>query len=218
MIEDETSASKYYHARFVRDPRRSGVWRIICKYLQRHVPRDGRLLDLGAGYCDFVNNIQAREKHAVDLFTGFTSFAGPDVKAHVGSCADLSAFPDNYFDSVFESNLLEHLAEPILSSTLAEIRRVLKPTGRFIAVQPNFRYCYRTYFDDYTHVRVFTHVSLGDLLTASGFDLIATQPRFLPTTFKSRLPAWPWLTDLYLHLPFRPLAGQMLIVSTLRSS
>lgn len=213
MIEDTDTATRYFQSRFVHDKRRDGVWRVICRYLQEHVPTKGRVLDLGAGYCDFINNIEAAEKHAVDLYPGFAEFAADGVQTHVGSCADLSEFADGYFDAVFESNVLEHLSTPVLSQTLAEIRRVLKPNGRFIAIQPNFRYCYRTYFDDYTHVQVFTHVSVADLLTSAGFEIRRSEPRFLPTTFKSRLPAWPWLTRVYLHMPFRPLAGQMLVVS-----
>src|SRR5207244_1386412 len=30
-------------------------WRPICGYLQRYVPSDGSTLDLGAGYCHFIN-------------------------------------------------------------------------------------------------------------------------------------------------------------------
>lgn len=213
LIEDTETAIRYFRSRYVHDPRRAGVWRAISRYLQPHVPTEGRVLDLGAGYCDFINNIKAREKHALDLYPGFAEFAARDVVTHVGTCADLTAFSAGYFDAVFESNVLEHLGRPVLAATLSEIRRVLKPNGRFIAIQPNFRYCYRTYFDDYTHAQVFTHISLMDLLTSTGFDVRNVEPRFLPTTFKSRLPAWQWLTALYLRLPFRPLAGQMLVVS-----
>lgn len=214
MIEDSSSATRYYASRFVHDRRRPGVWKVISRYLQPHVPRDGRVLDIGAGYCDFINTIDAREKHAIDLFPAFVEHASPEVLTHVGTCADLSAFPAGYFDAVFESNVLEHLAGPVLTATLSEIKRVLRAGGQFIAIQPNFRYCYRTYFDDYTHVHVFTHVSLADLLVSQGFDVKHIESRFLPASFKSRLPAWPWLASLYLRLPLRPFAGQMLVVST----
>lgn len=218
MIEDTETATRYYESRFVPDPRRAGVWAVITRYLQPNIPVSGRVLDIGAGYCDFINNIKAGEKHALDLYPGFAEFAAPDVQTHVASCGSLAEFSSGYFDAVFESNVLEHLATPVLTATLAEIRRVLKPGGRFIAIQPNFRYCYRTYFDDYTHVQVFTDVPLVDLLRSAGFHVQTAEPRFLPTTFKSRLPAWPWLTALYLRLPFRPLAGQMLVVSSPNAS
>ena len=73
---------------------------------------------------------------------------------------------------MFASNLLEHLARPPSSSARSrEVRRVLRPDGRFVLMQPNFRYCVREYFDDYTHRTVFTHVSLADLLRAHGFEI-----------------------------------------------
>ena len=39
------------------------------------------------------------------------------------------------------------------------------------------------------------------------------EPRFLPFSFKSRAPKWPWIVWLYLR-PVRPLAKQMLIVES----
>jgi len=38
-------------------------------------------------------------------------------------------------------------------------------------------------------------------------------PRFLPLTMKSRLPRWRWAVALYLRLPVRPMAKQMLLVA-----
>jgi SAM-dependent methyltransferase len=139
--------------------------------------------------------------------------AAPDVTPHVGSISDLSAFADGHFDVVFASNVLEHLGRDELSRGLGEILRVLRPGGRFLVVQPNFRYSFRSYFDDFTHVQVFTHRSLRDLLAGSGFDVTEVVPRFLPFSVESRLPASRRLLSLYLRLPYRPLAGQMLVVA-----
>ena len=91
---------------------------------------------------------------------------------------------------------------------------MLKPGGRLIIIQPNFRYCAREYFDDYTHVSVFSHVSLADALGAAGFYVDVVVPRFMPLTLKSRLPQWPWAVALYLRSPIRPLAKQMLLVAS----
>ena len=82
-----------------------------------------------------------------------------------------------------------------------------------ILIQPNYYYCYRNYFDDYTHCRVFTHVSLPDFLAARGFEIERVTPRFLPFSMKSRLPRWSFLIWLYLRLPWRPLARQMLVIA-----
>lgn len=207
------SASGYYQSRFTHEPKRAATWRIICGYLQRFLPPEARVLEIGAGYCAFINQIDAREKHALDLYPGFVEFAARDVRTRVGSCDDLSAFASDQFDTVFASNLLEHLTREQLHATLEGVRRVLKPGGRFLVVQPNFRYAYREYFDDYTHLQIFTHRALADLLAAHGFSIEIVEPRFIPFSFKSHLPKWSWLVKLYLALPLRPFAGQMLVVA-----
>jgi SAM-dependent methyltransferase len=171
------------------------------------------VLDLGAGYCSFVNHVRATERHALDKAASFAAHAGPGVTTHVGSCDDLSAFGPGRFDAVFASNLLEHLEWPVIERTLDEVRRALKPEGRLLLVQPNFRYCARQYFDDYTHRTIFTHVGLADLLRSRGFAPERVEPRFLPFSFKSRAPKWEFLVALYLRLPVRPLARQMLVVA-----
>jgi hypothetical protein len=79
-------------------------------------------------------------------------------------------------------------------------------------LQPNFKYCGRNYFDDYTHIQIFTEISLSDLLRSHGFRLIAVRPRFLPFSMQSSLPVSPSLVRWYLRLPFKPFASQMLLV------
>jgi SAM-dependent methyltransferase len=212
MINDPTSASQYFRSRFVYDHERDAVWRAVCEYLQRFIPPQACVLDLGAGYCSFINHIHAAQKHALDSFPGFVRFAQGDVHTHVGNCDDLRVFPSQYFDTVFASNLLEHLTREAVRDTLCEVRRVLKPSGRVILIQPNFRYCFREYFDDYTHLQVYTHVALSDLLASNDFIVERVDPRFMPFSFRSRLPKWPWLVRLYLRAPFRLFAKQMLVV------
>lgn len=206
----------YFASRYTPDPARARVWGALCRYLQRYVPEDGVVLDLGAGYCSFVNHIRAATRHALDASPELPRHAGPGVTPHVGRCEDLSAFASASLDAVFASNLLEHLEWPSIERTLDEVRRALKPDGRLILLQPNFRYCATTYFDDYTHRTIFTHVGLADLLTSRGYAVERMAPRFLPFSFKSRGPKWGFLVALYLRLPWRPLARQMLVVARTR--
>jgi ubiquinone/menaquinone biosynthesis C-methylase UbiE len=56
-------------------------------------------------------------------------------EAQTVESADKLPFPDDSFDSVVCIEVLEHLFAP--HATTAEIRRVLKPTGVFIATVPN---------------------------------------------------------------------------------
>jgi hypothetical protein len=80
-------------------------------------------------------------------------------------------------------------------------------------LQPNWRYAFREYFDDYTHVTVWSHISMSDLLTAQNWEVMDVRRRFLPLTIKSRLPVWPLLIRAYLLSPIKPLGKQMLITA-----
>ncbi len=132
----------------------------------------------------------------------------------MGDCTDLTELDDATFDVVFASNLLEHLERPQSDRLLAEAMRVLRPGGRLILLQPNFRLQPGRYFDDYTHVAIFTDVSLADYLTASGWQVQHVAARFLPLSMRSRGSSLSFLVPWYLRSPIKPLAGQMLVVAT----
>jgi len=193
---------------------RDRVWRVLCSFLQKkYIAEDSVILDLGAGYGSFINNIKAGEKYALDKNPIIKERAAPGVRTFVQDCTNLKTFEDNFFDVVFASNLLEHLERSEIEKTIVETKRVLKNGGKLILIQPNFTYTYKDYFDDYTHKQIFTHTSLADLLRAFGFKIISVQPKFMPYTMRSKLPTYSWLVKLYLLLPFKPFAGQMLIVA-----
>ena len=56
----------YRSSRFNFDPRRKTIWSAVAAYLQRYIPEDGAVLDLGSGYCDFINAVHARRRWALD--------------------------------------------------------------------------------------------------------------------------------------------------------
>lgn len=171
------------------------------------------MVELGAGYCHFINNIQAGRRIAPDVSPTVIAAAAPGVEAHTASCMSCDFVPDESADVVFASSLLEHLTTSEVLRTVQQAHRILRPGGKFILVKSNFRYCYREYFDDYTHVSIFTDVSLCDVLTSVGFKIRDVQPRFLPFSIKRRLPIAGWLIALYLRSPVRPKAGQMLVIA-----
>ena len=205
--------NEYYATRLTPDPARAAVWRHVGAYLQRWVDEDGGVLDLAAGYSDFLRSITAKRRVAIDTNPSLPELAGPDIEAIVGDATDLSRFGDAEFTTVFASNFLEHLDHDPIDTLLTGICRVLAPGGHLILVQPNFRLDPHRYFDDYTHRTVWTDRSLVDLVNARGLRVVHVEPRFLPLTMKSRLSFGHRLVPFYLKLPFRPLAGQMLVVA-----
>ncbi len=62
--------------------------------------------------------------------------AGADVDFQVGVIERIP-FPDNYFDIVLSSLMLHHLPDDLKRTAFVEIHRVLKPGGRFFAVDFN---------------------------------------------------------------------------------
>jgi SAM-dependent methyltransferase len=207
-------APGYFETRLAPDSNRGKVWRHLTKYLSRWIDADAEVLELGAGWCDFSNNVQARRIVAMDMDSTVKKAAAEHVTPVVGDCTDLSQFPDASFDVVFASNLLEHLDRDASNRLLGEAKRVLRPAGRLILMQPNFRLNPGRYFDDFTHVAIFTDQSLSDYLTSQGWVVTDVLARFLPLTLKSRGSGLTFLVPWYLRSPLKPLAGQMLVVAS----
>ena len=202
----------YHDSRLSHDVRRDTVWQALwLHYFRKIVPADGCVLDMGCGYGEFINNVVARRRIGLDMWEGIRAHLAPGVEPVVGSVTDLGGIDDNSVDFAFASNLFEHIPQDALVAVLAQLRAKLTERGTLTMLQPNYRYAYREYFDDYTHVAIYSHISLADLLVANGWDVIEVKPRFLPLTVKSRLPVSQWLIRLYLALPFKPIGKQMLL-------
>lgn len=202
----------YFETRLAFDERRSVLWTTLCDaYFQRLIPEDAHVLELGAGYGDFINNVDAGRRTAVDQWEGFAHHLQPGVEPHVGSVEDLSFLADSSVDFAFASNLFEHLPAESFTTCLAELRRVIAPTGTLNILQPNYRRAYKEYFDDYTHVAVYSDISLRDVLGVNGFEVFLCHPGFLPLTVKSRLPVSSALIRLYLASPVKPMGKQMFL-------
>lgn len=206
------SEGNYYESRYTFDKGRKKVWRAVCDYLERFIKNeDATIVDIGAGYCDFINQISAKNKIAIDTNPESKKFCGEGVNFYSSS---ESFFKTNTkADVFFMSNLLEHLTDQEGFNLLSSIYNGLNDNGKIIIVQPNYYYAYREYWDDYTHIKAYTHTSLVDLLKSVGFKIDRCEKRFLPFTMKSLLPKTYILTRTYLSLPFRVLAKQMLIVA-----
>ena len=202
----------YHNTRLPYDTKREILWKTLCHcYFQALIAPDACVLELGAGYGHFINNIRCAERIAIDQWKGLKDYLDPGVVSTIGSVTDLGSVRDGSVDFVFASNLFEHLRQDEFTVVLQQVRKKLKPEGTLNILQPNYRFAYREYFDDYTHVAVYSDRSLSDFLAAQGFRVIDCRPRFLPLTVKSALPVWPILIRLYLALPFKPLGKQMLI-------
>jgi SAM-dependent methyltransferase len=207
------SGPEDYRGRYPELPGRRAVWGAIARFVARSVGEVGTLVELGPGYCDFLNQFPAKRKIGFELNPEMKRFAAEGVELRIESALALRRLPPGSVDLLFASNFLEHLEAEELDELLPAVRRALGPGGRLILLQPNHRLCAEHYFDDPTHRTVFDDGNIGEWLARHGLRVVTLVPGLLPFSMNSRLPKWGWLTALYLRLPVRPLAAQMYVVA-----
>lgn len=99
-------------------------------------------------------------------------------------------FENDYFDVVIMTEVLEHLDDTILDQTLSEVRRVLKPNGRFTGTVPAFEdlseslvvcpHCHEK-FHRWGHVQSFDESKLITLFGETMFSAVTVESRlFVP--------------------------------------
>lgn len=208
-----------YKSRFLNTglEKRNRVWKILCAdFFQQHVPPQSIVLDLACGYGEFINHIRAARKYGVDLNPDARSNLLPEVDFRLTPAHDLSHLADDSVDRVFTSNFLEHLPDKASCDTvLKEVRRILKPGGKFMILGPNIRYAYKQYWDYYDHYLPLSHLSLAEGLLLAGYTPTTVLDRFLPYTMNNATPTADWMIRLYLRIPlaWKFLGKQFFIVA-----
>lgn len=219
-MENATELEELYQQRFREGDlaAKHAIWRVLCTdFFQRHVRPTDTVVDIGAGYCEFINNIQAGKKIAVDLNPDVRKFAAPEVQVINESCTAIKQLDGGSVDVVFMSNFLEHLpSKALVLDTFREAQRILAPGGKIIILQPNIRFVGGEYWDFFDHHTPLTDRSLVEGLGLAGFTSQIVLPRFLPYTTKSRLPKGEIFVKLYLRVPlaWRILGKQALVIAT----
>jgi dolichol-phosphate mannosyltransferase len=190
--------------------RKAAIWRVLYREVFGHwIRSNDTVLDLGAGFCEFINGVRASRRIAVDLNPDTTRLAAPGVEVHRVSASKLDFLATGSVNVVFSSNFLEHLPDKDqLLAVLREAWRVLQPGGTLMLMGPNVRLVPGAYWDFFDHHLPLSERSLCEALTISGFDLAEVHARFLPYSTRSALPQAAWLVALYLKL--RPLSSGIL--------
>jgi SAM-dependent methyltransferase len=205
MASTQQELSKIYHRRFVRTAAyRNKVWQVLTRdFFTRWVAADATVLDLGCGYGEFINNIPARRKLAMDLNPDAPLRLAAGVEFLHQDCSAQWPLADNSLDVVFTSNFFEHLPDKeCLNRTLRQAMRCLKPGGRLIAIGPNIKYLHGEYWDFYDHHVYLTETSLGEAMEVEGYLIDTIVPRFLPFTMVAA-PEYPmFFVRAYIALPF----------------
>jgi ubiquinone/menaquinone biosynthesis C-methylase UbiE len=179
------------------------LWKILCKdFFQKFINQEDTVLDLAAGYCEFINNIEAKNKIAVDLNPQTKKMANKGIKVYEALSTKLPKELTSKVDKVFTSNFFEHLdSKDELMATLQEVNRVLKVGGEIMVLQPNIKLVGGEYWDFVDHTLPVTEKSLAEALELNGFKLTYQKTRFLPYTASAGKPIVPLFVKLYLRLP-----------------
>jgi len=196
---------KIYATRFLEEelPLKNQIWKVICSdFLSQFVKPTDTVVDIGAGYCEFINNIDCQEKIAIDLNADVKKFAQSNVRVINESCMAIASLADYSVDVVFMSNFLEHLLnKQQVFDTLQESKRILKIGGKMLILQPNIRFLANNYWDFFDHHTPLSDRSLVEVLESLELRIVKNYPKFLPYTTKSRLPKGTLFVKLYLRLP-----------------
>lgn len=213
--------AQIYQQRFVQTglDRRDRVWKVLCQhYFARRIPSDATVLELACGYGEFINNIPAGRKIAVDLNPDAAQYLAPEVAFFNIPATGLGLVGTGVADVVFTSNFLEHLHDKReCDEVLAAVFQVLKPGGRFIVMGPNIRYAYREYWNFYDHYLPLSDLSLAEGLRLAGFQIEENIPRFLPFSMDNKTPTHDLLVRAYLALPLAwKLLGKQFLVTAAR--
>jgi len=149
----------------------------LTRYLfDRFDMRPGdNLLDVGCGRGEFLRGF---------IDCGVCGFGVDQSRAAANYCKDAELlisdvendgipYKSNFFDVVYSKSVIEHFYYP--ERLVSEIFRVLKPGGIVITLCPDWKFNYRTYFEDYTHRTPFMQSSLRDILLIHGFENVLVE-------------------------------------------
>ena len=133
----------------------------ICK--KKFLIKNGSVCDIGCGdqylKSEFIKNNM--------------SYIGYDINEINIEC-DKIPLKNNSTNLMLCLAVIEHISDP--SNLFSEAYRCLEKNGVFIVETPNWQYCYKNFYDDYTHVKPYTVNSLRKLFFDFGFTDIYDFP------------------------------------------
>lgn len=209
--------AKLYSIRFSKKEvaDKNKIWEVLCRdFFEKYISEKDTVLDVACGYGEFINNVTAGKKIAVDLNPNSKDCLQNDITFINSDVTNIGSLFFDDIDAVFVSNFLEHLpSKKAVETFIEDVFSMLRPGGRFLILGPNLRYLPGKYWDFFDHHVGLTHISLCEVLMLKGFRIKSCFSRFLPYTTKSLLPKHPLLIKLYLRMSFVwPLLGKQFFV------
>ena len=174
--------------------------------IQRFELKNKVFLELGCGRGDFINEFyrQGVKCYATDILSSGKDNLDSEImfKKHDISNEKLP-FEDNFFDAIYTKSLIEHISNH--EFFFSECKRVLKPNGILINYTPDWETQYLNFYDDITHIKPFTKITLENCYRMYGFENCKVEKFYqLPSVWK-----FPFLKYfLYLIANFLPIRSK----------
>lgn len=161
-----------------RFERRYALYKRI-KAIQRYVPGQGRVLDVGCATGNFLAALQARgwDVYGVETNANAAAYARRQLNANVfAGELEEARFPNNFFDLIVFWDVLEHVHQPRLA--LTEAARIARPGARLLLVLPNPDSLEAQLFGQYwagwdvpRHLQIFPLTTIERLLRETGWQV-----------------------------------------------
>jgi ubiquinone/menaquinone biosynthesis C-methylase UbiE len=146
------------------------------------------ILDIGAGEGIFIEYLKKRNSNvenisALEISSKAAEMGGkrnPSVAYFVGSADETYPFADKKFDTLFMTDVIEHLVD--IDQAISECDRILKEGGKLIIITPVFNWLKKIiiasffwekfFYPNNPHIRFFTKKSMDLIMREHGFERV----------------------------------------------
>lgn len=117
---------------------------------KKHLTTCDKILDIGAGDGGFIKYFGRNDIYAMDgNSNAVNNLRNLKINAICAVLPDMP-FPDNFFEGVHASHILEHLYPEDFYRALKEMDRVLKPNGILVISSPMM---WEKFYSDLSHIK-----------------------------------------------------------------
>lgn len=161
------------------------------KLINTHQPLRGKILDIGAGTGDFLLECKNQNWDILGIEPNEKAKAIA-IKKGITFGETIEQLESNSFDVITMWHVLEHV--PDVEHQVAELKRLLKPSGTIIIAVPNFKSYdakyYATFWAAYDvprHLWHFSKTAIDKLFDKQNINLIEVKPMWFDSFYVSLL-------------------------------
>jgi len=176
-IKQKVIREKYHATNVISEK----IFNFLGRYISALPSKTGKVLDFGCSCGDILYMLK---KSGFDVYgMDISKIAVEKCHEHnlndvfLGTEKDLNIFPDNFFNSIRASHVIEHMIDPKMFVKLAN--KKLRKNGELVIQTPNinslgilFGKHTKYYFDIPRHIILFSSNSIKYLLNKNGFSKV----------------------------------------------